>query len=109
MAAKGERARRRAARAAELAAQEAERARLAERAARRRATKERLLGWLPSSRPAPGGVLARRRRREVAALVAGLVAINLLIWLGFGSPALSVLAAMVTLLVGPVLHTLMFR
>jgi hypothetical protein len=97
-----ERARRRAEREREAQVLAAARAREAEKRARAAARKQALTAWLPRSRLMPGA-LAARRRRELAATVAILLALNLLVsvvrpdWQSrFG-------AAVVSLLVFPVL------
>ena len=75
-----ERAQRRAEREREAAVKAAARARTAERRARATARKRTLTGWLPRPHVMPG-TLAARRRREVAATIAVLVALNLLVWI----------------------------
>jgi hypothetical protein len=103
-----ERARRRAEREREAAiraaAQAAEQERRERWAARRRA----LTGWVPRPRWQPG-ILARRRRQQLAATVALLVAANLLLWVVREDWAARVLAVMVSLLAAPVVHTMLFR
>ncbi|MDH2416676.1 hypothetical protein [Nocardioides sp. CER19] len=92
--------------AAEQAARrEAESARLARRAARRRA----LTGWIPARRGRTAGVLARRRRRRVEVVLAVLLVANVLVWFVDRSWSASALAAVASVLVAPVLYTVLFR
>ena len=99
-----------------LAAEQAERrAAQAAKQARRAARRQALTGWLPSRgsvrarRTGPGGVLRRRRRRQAEAVLALLLVLNVLVW--FAAPAWSAraLAAVASVLVAPVLYTLLFR
>ncbi len=103
-----ERARRRAEREREQAIRTAARARADERLRRRSTRRRALLGWLPQPHWQPG-LLARRRRRQVATTIGLLVVGNALVW--FASPAweIRIVMAMVSLLAAPVLHTLLFR
>ena len=103
-----ERARRRAEREREQAIRAAARARVDERTRRRTRRREALLGWIPRPRWRPG-LLARRRRQEVAVTVLLLAVLNVLVW--FVTPAWEarVVFVMVSLLAAPVLHTLLFR
>ena len=71
-----ERAQRRADRERQAAVRAAARARETERRARSAARKQALTGWLPRPRLMPG-TLAARRRREVAATIAILLALTL--------------------------------
>jgi hypothetical protein len=100
--ARAERQRAAAAAAERRAAEEAKRAR---QAARRRA----LAGWLPARRTGPVGVLTRKRRRRVEALLAVLLAVNVLVWFAAPSWSARALAAVASVLVAPVLHTVLFR
>jgi Flp pilus assembly protein TadB len=107
-----ERARRRAEREREAAVLAAARAAEAERRERREARRHALTGRLPRSaarRGRPGGVLAQRRRRENGALLAALLAVNVLVWVVSGDWALRLAALVVSLLAAPVLHTMLFR
>jgi len=54
-------------------------------------------------------VLAARRRRRLGVIVAVLVALNLLVWVIFQDWRLGMMALLVSLLVGPVLHTMTSR
>jgi Flp pilus assembly protein TadB len=104
-----ERAQRRAVREQEAAAAAAARAAEAERKQRREARMQALTARLPKRRSRPGGVLAQRRRRQTSGLVAALVFLNLVVWLVSYDWALRAGTLMVSLLVAPVLHTLLFR
>ena len=107
-----ERARRRAEREREAAVVAAARAAEAERRERRDARVRALTGRLPRSGPGrgrPGGVLAQRRRRQDRALLAALIAVNVLVWVVTGDWALRLAALVVSLLAAPVLHTMLFR
>jgi hypothetical protein len=97
-----ERAQRRADREQEAAVKAAARARQAERRARAAARKRTLTGWLPRPHVMPG-TLAARRRREVAATIAVLVALNLLVWIVRPDWQARLAALVVSLLVFPVL------
>ena len=103
-----ERALRRAEREREAAIRAAARAREEERRQRALARRRALTGWLPQPRRTPG-LLAQRRRREVTITVCLLLAVNVLVWVVRPEWGLRVLAAMVSLLVAPVIHTLLFR
>ncbi|MEP7088596.1 MAG: hypothetical protein ABI776_00705 [Nocardioidaceae bacterium] len=108
-----ERARRRAAREHEAALRTSARAAEAERRERRTARARSLqratTGRLPRL-DAPGrptGVLARRRRVRRSLLVAGLVALNVLVWVLAPGWDSRLAALVVTLLAAPVLATLL--
>ena len=103
-----QRAHRRAEREREQAIRAAARARLEERNQRRASRRRALLGWVPQPRWQPG-LLARRRRRELAATGCLLVAGNVLVWLATPAWEVRVVLLMVSLLAAPVLHTLLFR
>ena len=104
-----ERARRREEREREAAVRAAARAAQEERRARTAVRRQRLAGLRPG-RPVgrPTGTLARRRQQQTTMLLCGLLVVNLLIWFTWSDPTLQVLAAMVTVLAAPVLHTLLF-
>lgn len=107
-----ERARRREEREREAAARAAARAAETERAERRAARRAAVVSpfarLVPDAvRPAPG-IIAQRRRRRTGGLLAGLLALNLLAWLGFERPMLSAAAAMLSVLAAPVLYVLLF-
>ncbi|WP_395694652.1 hypothetical protein [Nocardioides sp.] len=104
-----ERARRRAEREREAAVVAAARAAEAERRERREARVRSVTSRLPQRRRGPSGILAERRRKQNGALVAILVALNVLVWILSDDWALRLAAAVVSLLAAPVLHTLLFR
>jgi hypothetical protein len=104
-----ERAQRRAEREREAAVRAAARAAEAERAERRAARKRALTRWVPARHSRQMGVLAERRRRQVGATVATLLAVNVLVWVFFDDWAARAMVAVVSLLAAPVLHTMMFR
>jgi hypothetical protein len=104
-----ERARRRAEREREAAALAAARAAEAERKERRDARAQAFTSWLPRRRRGPAGILAERRRKQNGALLAVLVAINVLVWILSDDWALRLAALVVSVLAAPVLHTLLFR
>jgi hypothetical protein len=97
-----QRAQRRAEREREAAVKAAARARAAERRARSSARRQRLNSWLPRSRLMPGA-LAARRRRELAATIAILLALNILVWIVRPDWESRLGAAVVAVLVFPVL------
>ena len=103
-----DRARRRAEREREAAIRAAARAAEQERRERWAARRRALTGWLPRPRWQPG-ILARRRRQQVATTVAVLVALNVLVWVVRDDWAARVLGVMVSLLVAPVVHTMLHR
>jgi hypothetical protein len=103
-----ERALRRAEREREAAIRAAARAREDERRQRSAARRRALTGWLPRPRTAPG-LLAQRRRRELTVTVCLLLALDVLVWVSQPQWSVRVLAVLVTLLVAPVVHTLLFR
>jgi hypothetical protein len=98
-----ERAQRRAERERAAAARAAVRAREAQRRARSAARRQALTGWLPRPRLMPG-TLAARRRREVAATIAILLALNVLVWIVRPDWQARLGAVVVSLLVAPILH-----
>ncbi|MBF4767352.1 hypothetical protein ISU10_06185 [Nocardioides agariphilus] len=103
-----ERARRRAERERQAAARAQAQARQAARRSRSAARKKVLTTWLPRPRLMPGE-LAARRRRERAATIAILVALNLLVWIVRPDWESRLAAAAVSLLVAPVLHLFVRR
>ena len=104
-----ERAQRRAEREREVAIQAAARAAEAERKERKEARKRALTKWLPKQRRGPAGVIAERRRRQTSLLIAGVIVVNVLVWLASGDWAVRVLALLITLLVAPVVQILMTK
>jgi len=104
-----ERARKRAEREREAAIRAAARAAEAERAERRATRKQVLTRWLPRRSSRPSGILAERRRRQVGATIALLLAANVLVWVFFDDWAARAMVAVVSPLAAPVLHTMLFR
>ena len=103
-----ERAQRRAEREREAAIKAAARAREEERRQRAAARKRRMTGWMPRPSFTPG-ILARKRRINLAATLGILVFLNVILWIvrydwgsRFGGIIVSILAA-------PVLYTMLFR
>jgi fatty acid desaturase len=104
-----ERARRRAAREREAAVVTAARAATAERRERQAARRRAVTARLPQRHSRPTGVLAVRRRRQVSATVAMLLALNVLVWVVFPDWPARAMVLIVSLLAAPVLHTMLFR
>jgi len=104
-----ERARRRAEREREAAVRAAARAAEQERRERREARRRALGSKLPRLRKRPTGVLAERRRNQLSLTVCLLAAVNVLVWIAFHDWATRSLVLIVSLLVAPVVHTLLFR
>lgn len=104
-----ERARRRAEREREAAVLAAARAAAAERRERRDARVRALTDRLPKPPQRPSGLLAQRRRRQNGALVAALLAFNVLAWIFFGEWDIRLAALVLSVLAAPVLHTMLFR
>lgn len=98
-----ERARRRAERAHEAAMKAAARQRQAERRARAQARRRALSRWVPKARLQPG-LLAARRRTELAATIGLLFVLNLLVWLLRPDWAARVGALVVSAVVFPVVR-----
>jgi hypothetical protein len=67
-----------------------------------------MTGWLPRPHLMPG-TLAARRRREVAATTAILLALNLLVWIVRPDWQARLAALVVSLLVAPILHVFVRR
>jgi hypothetical protein len=104
-----ERAQRRAVREAEQAAAAQARAVEAERAARSRARRERLSGWLPRAAARPTGALAERRARELRVLVVVLIALNLLVFAFTRDWYVTGLTLVASVLGAPIVHMMLFR
>jgi Flp pilus assembly protein TadB len=108
-----ERARRRSAREHEAAIRASARAAQAERrerrAARSQAVRRATTGRLPRRTYVgrPTGTLARRRRTRTSALLALLLAVNVLVWVLSADWALRLAALVVSVLAAPVLATLL--
>lgn len=75
-----ERARRRAEREAQAEVERARRAREVQRRARSRARRERLRGLIPDRPRTAPGLLAKRRRRRLAALAGIIIVICAIAW-----------------------------
>jgi hypothetical protein len=103
------RARARAERQRLAAIAAAERQQAAAAVARRRARVDRLTRWLPNTRGRQTGTLAARRRRQTRLLVALLVIVNVLVWFVEPSWAARAFALVASMLVAPVLYTVLFR
>ncbi|NYI76553.1 hypothetical protein [Nocardioides panzhihuensis] len=109
MAQTGARAKARAERERLAAAAAEGRAAEQARSARRRVRKERLTGWIPARRSRPDSALAERRRRNVRTLVVVLLLLNALIYLITEDVGTVLFAAIASVLVAPVVYTLLFR
>ena len=103
-----ERQRRREEREREQAIRTAARAAVREREERWAARRRMLTGWIPEPRWRPG-VVARRRRRELTGTVVLLLVLNVAVWVLLPAWSARLGALVVSLLVAPVLHTLLFR
>ncbi len=104
-----ERQRRREARDREAGIVAAARAAEAEKRERRDARKRAVSSRFPRRRSRQTGVLAQRRRKQTGATIALLIALNVLVWVLFPEWPARMMALIVTLLVAPVLHTMLFR
>ena len=104
-----ERQRRREAREREAGMIAAARAAEAEKRERRNARRRSLTSRFARRHSRQTGVLARRRRKQTGATIALLLALNVLVWVLFTEWPARAMALIVTLLVAPVLHTLLFR
>ncbi|MCW2795434.1 hypothetical protein [Nocardioides sp.] len=104
-----ERARRREQREREAALRAAARAEEQARRERREARKRVLTSRLPSKAGRPTGILADRRRKQTGVTIALLIAVNVLVWIFFGDWAARAGALVVSLLVAPVLHLMLFK
>ena len=77
--------------------------------ARRRQRVARLARLLPSDRGRQTGILAARRRLQARLLIAVLLLLNVLVWFVEPSGAARALALVASVLVAPVLYTVLFR
>ncbi|MFE4001917.1 hypothetical protein ACFX43_24330 [Nocardioides sp. YIM B13467] len=109
MAQTGARAKARAERERQAAKAAEERAARAARSAERRARRERLTGWVPARRSRPNSALAERRRRNVRILIVVLLLLNALVYLVTEDVGTVVFAGIASVLVAPVVYTLLFR
>jgi Flp pilus assembly protein TadB len=103
-----ERQRRREEREREQAIRFAARAAVREREERWAARRRMLTRWVPRPRWRPG-VLARRRRRELTGTLVVLAILNIAVWVFLPTWSARLGALVVSLLVAPVLHVLLFR
>jgi hypothetical protein len=97
-----ERARRREERERELAQAAAARAAEAERAARRDRRRQALFGWIPRPASAPSGSLAARRRRNIGLVLAGVFALNFIVFFGSDGWELRSLVLLLSVFLTPV-------
>ena len=104
-----ERARRREEREREAAIVRAARARAAEKKERRTARTRSLSGLVPKRHSRQTGPLAQRRRRQVGVTIALVLALNVLVWVFVPGWPARTMVVVVSLLVAPVLHTMLFR
>ncbi len=104
-----ERARRREERERAVAAAAAERAAEAERQARREARRSSLTRWLPRTSSGQSGTLAARKRQQKGLVVAFVVAVNVLVWLGTDAWPLRALVLLLSVLVTPIVASLVSR
>lgn len=109
MAQTGARAKARAERERQAAKAAEERAARAARSAERRARRERLTGWVPARRSRPSSALAERRRRNVRILIVVLLLLNALVYLVTEDVGTTAFAAVASVLVAPVVYTMLFR
>ena len=105
----GERARRREERDRQVAEAAAVREAEAARQARRDARRASLTRWVPRPGPGESGVLAARRRQRVGLVLAFVLAVNTLVWLGTDEWAARVLFLLLSLLVAPIVVNLLNR
>lgn len=105
----GERARRREERDRLAAIAAAEREEAAARQARRDARQQRLTGWVPRPAPVQSGTLAFRRRQRTGLIVAGVISLNVLMFLGTDTWAPRVFLLLLCALVAPIAVSLLNR
>jgi Flp pilus assembly protein TadB len=104
-----ERARRREAREREAAIVTAARASQAERRERHAARSRAVRSRFPRRHSRQTGILAARRRRQVSATIAMLLVLNVLVWVVFPEWPMRTMVLILSLLIAPVLHTMLFR
>ena len=109
MAQTGARAKARAERERLAAAAAESRAAREAKEASRRARRERLFGWARGRPSRPVSALAERRRRNVRILIVVLLLLNALVYLVTEDIGTVVFAAIASVLVAPVVYTLLFR
>lgn len=105
----GERAKRRAERDRVAAIAAAEREAAAAKQARRDARRERLVGWVPRPAPVESGTLAFKKRQRTGLVIAGVIALNALVWLGTSEWAARVFFLLLCVLVAPIVVSLLNR
>ena len=105
----GERARRRAELDRLAAEATAVREAAAAKQARRDARRDTLTGWVPRPAPVESGTLAARRRQRTGLLVAFVLAVNTLVWLGTDGWAARTLVLLLSVLVAPVVLSILNR
>ena len=103
-----ERAQRRAEREREAAIKAAARAREEERRQRAAARKQALTRWVPRPRFQPG-LLARKRRINLAVTFGILAFLNVILWIVRPDWGARVGGIVVSVLAAPVLYTMLFR
>jgi hypothetical protein len=104
-----ERARRRAEREAAAAVLAKQRAAAAEKKARSAARKEALVGWVPKPRKGPSGIIAERKRRQLAGTVTFLVAVNVLTFAFSPNWGLRLFVLLASLVCAPVVHMMLHK
>ncbi len=97
-----ERAHRRAERERAVAEAAAARVAQAERDARRERLRHTLVGWIPRPAPAPSGTLAARRRRQIGMVLAGVFALNVIVFFSSEGWELRTLVLLLSVLLTPV-------
>lgn len=105
----GQRARRREERDRLAAAAAAEREATAARQARRDSRRETLTGWVPRPAPVESGTLAARRRQRNGLVVAFVIALNVLVWLGTTEWAARAFVLLLSVLVAPIVVSILNR
>jgi Flp pilus assembly protein TadB len=104
-----ERARRRAEREREQALKAAARAAEAERRERRETRRRALTAKLPRFSKGQSGALAQRHRNQLNVTICLLTALNVVVWIAFSDWATRTLVLVVSILVAPVVHMMLFR
>jgi len=104
-----ERQKRRAEREREQAVRAAARAAEAERRERRDARRRAITSKLPRFAKRQTGTLAEKRRNQLSMTICLLIALNVLVWLAFHDWGTRALVLTVSLLVAPVVHTMLWR
>jgi len=104
-----ERQKRRAEREREQAVRAAARAAEVERRERRAARRRAITSKLPRFAKRPVGALAEKRRNQLSMTICLLAALNVLVWIAFPDWGTRALVLVVSVLVAPVVHTMLFR